>query len=386
MLEPETTGPLRIWEVYEEYDFPRLFSARDRRGRTYLVVSAHQAKDRLDWLIAELSHERLEAVRDGVAQVRDVFESPEDACLIHYLQYRNGTTQTELVSPSDIESSWLPAPGHLGPISEARSRTDPVVVARVENRDVIDLAIETAPRKHEIPSKAMGKTLTTLQALVDAAGEWISGRQAVRGPIPDDIAALTAMNFQAAFAGSLIIRLRAAQNTQMIEGALQERALTTICDLVGAGADESALREMLRAISPRTANRYRAFLASLSELHAAVSVEYATSRSSQATLRKLTRAEIQDALRIVSEVTQTLGTTVTVEAILVGLNVRLQIFELRTSDDEKIAGQLSNPPDESLQHATVNERYTASLLQIVETNESTGQEVMKYVLERLEHL
>lgn len=63
-LFPEL-GALEVFEVYEFYDEPVLFAARNGRDELFLVTLAEDDSARRSWLYAPMSRRRFLEVRSG---------------------------------------------------------------------------------------------------------------------------------------------------------------------------------------------------------------------------------------------------------------------------------------------------------------------------------
>lgn len=105
-------GCLRIVEVYDFFDGPRLFSATSGSGATYLAFWVVEGDDADAWLYVAISVNRLDDVVEGAVSLRDAYTKPEDGVVFEVRTPFDGSPST-LVSkvPADIDDAALPLPG-----------------------------------------------------------------------------------------------------------------------------------------------------------------------------------------------------------------------------------------------------------------------------------
>lgn len=104
-----TLGHLRIVEVFDFYDGPRLFSARNSVGTTYVAYWADEVQQEDIWLYVPVSHQRLQSVRSGSVSLREVFLAPEDGTVFEVSTPKNrGAASVKQLAPSEIDSERLP--------------------------------------------------------------------------------------------------------------------------------------------------------------------------------------------------------------------------------------------------------------------------------------
>lgn len=114
MLPKNTSlGELEIEEIYEFYDFPRLFSCKNRLGHFYLVISIEDLDDGWKWLYVPVSESRLQKIRLGEITLRDSFKNAEENLIYSVLLYTDASIPPEVktVSCEKIPEQWLPEKG-----------------------------------------------------------------------------------------------------------------------------------------------------------------------------------------------------------------------------------------------------------------------------------
>src|SRR5260370_25873789 len=82
--------PLKIVEVFDAYDGPRLFSARDAAGRLFLALWVDERGDESVWLYLPLSLKRLTALKQNETDLRSAFVESEDKVVFRVIQANKG--------------------------------------------------------------------------------------------------------------------------------------------------------------------------------------------------------------------------------------------------------------------------------------------------------
>jgi hypothetical protein len=102
-------GSLSIVEVWDQYDGPRLFVARNRAGASFIGYWADQDEKSEVWLYVGASARRCEEVRRG-SLLRQAFTQPEDDILVEVtLNTATGAFQAwRLMSPAQVSADRLP--------------------------------------------------------------------------------------------------------------------------------------------------------------------------------------------------------------------------------------------------------------------------------------
>jgi hypothetical protein len=112
---PQSTilGRLKILEVYEFYDIPRLFCCQNAAGQRYLVLSIDEDEFSLVWLYVAISPQRFQALRISQITLRDAYLKAEDDIVLKVATRQDGYDTIELVYCPEIPEDWLPAAGEL---------------------------------------------------------------------------------------------------------------------------------------------------------------------------------------------------------------------------------------------------------------------------------
>jgi hypothetical protein len=117
--------PLSIVEVFDAYDGPRLFSARDAAGVLYLALWVDDMEDESIWLYLPLSASRMAELQQGQLDLRSAFLAPEMNTVFRVRESaRGGMRTSETLPPTAIPHDELPTPGEYLHHGQERSPTD----------------------------------------------------------------------------------------------------------------------------------------------------------------------------------------------------------------------------------------------------------------------
>lgn len=116
-------GRLSINEVYDYYDGPKLFTAKNSSGTTYLAFWADQDGAGDVWLYVPISNGRLQKVKTGEVSLRNTFIESEDgfAFKIH-TSFDGSTNRVDCVLGKEIDDELLPLPDDRLSITKGRQR------------------------------------------------------------------------------------------------------------------------------------------------------------------------------------------------------------------------------------------------------------------------
>jgi hypothetical protein len=112
---PQSTilGRLKILEVYEFYDIPRLFCCQNAASQRYLALSIDEEEFSLVWLYVAISPQRFQALCLSQITLRDAYLKAEDDVVLKVVTCQDGYDTIELVHCPQIPDDWLPAVGEL---------------------------------------------------------------------------------------------------------------------------------------------------------------------------------------------------------------------------------------------------------------------------------
>lgn len=107
-------GRLEIIEVYEYYDRPVLFTAKNGAHFHYLVMMLDETSSSTSWLYVAVSQERWHAIRMGQVSLRAAYQQAEDAIVYEVTIFDAGhPTQIRILPSNTLTDEQLPAVGEV---------------------------------------------------------------------------------------------------------------------------------------------------------------------------------------------------------------------------------------------------------------------------------
>jgi hypothetical protein len=108
-LPPENLlGKLKIVEVLDWYDGPRLFIAELPSGARYIAFWADEQEDESLWLYSAVSEKRISDLISGNIDLRRIFTDPEDGGIFLIRLSNEGASSIERNVADQLEQDWLP--------------------------------------------------------------------------------------------------------------------------------------------------------------------------------------------------------------------------------------------------------------------------------------
>lgn len=123
-------GRLRILEVWDEYDGPRLFVAVNASATLFVAFWADQTDDVDTWLYVAVSEARLERVQSGSITLRDAFTTAEDGNVFVVRvprKERDGQSLVEAVRAAAIDLDLLP------PGDDRLAADEPIILPAIQS-------------------------------------------------------------------------------------------------------------------------------------------------------------------------------------------------------------------------------------------------------------
>lgn len=383
-------GTLVIDEVIEYYDFPRLFACRSNTGQKYIALSVCDDEDSFDWLYLAVSELRKSAILRGHLPLATAFKSPESGYVIKVVTYV--TNRAPLVShlfPEQIPDEDLPAPDYIlrvaqdAPTQTARESAKNVAIAT--RRETFDYRIFPGRRDiHEIPARKLGGILTSTQELVDALGQASSGEPTVRGPISGEILQRTRLQVSHTFLGSFGVQLSAAEYSDLLNHSLVAKALSELSNIILAKDSEDLLSNKLHSLRGRVTSKYRRLLKELSDLNSGISFEWGSVIPNMGGTFEMTPEEVRSAYAIVDRMEVAMAEEMTIRGKLIGFNSRTRRYEIMSSDDGRsYAGKVADDVSLEIPNPAIGQFYEVDLRMLIETQSTSGDELIRWVLVRL---
>lgn len=383
-------GELTLSLVLEYYDFPRLFICRSSTGQSYVAVSTFDDEGESHWIYLPISSLRIESLLAGGVQLRTAFQQPEGGYLIRLVsQHATRKHEVTFVLPDQVPEEDLPSPDYA--ISEQTQ--EPVLdinlsarqVASATKRETFNYRIYPGqPKTHEIPARKLGGILTSTQELVDALGQAAQGEPTIRGPIPAELLRRTKINVSHSFRGSFGVQFRSTQYSDLLDQSLVASALSEFFKLLQAEDSPDLLSNKLHALRGRVASKYRSLLKELADIDSGLALDWGSVNPTGGGTFQLTAEQVKKAYAIVDRIDIEMAQEITVSGKLIGFNSRTQRYELLSSDDGRTySGKVSDDAKVEVSNPAIGQFYEADLRMLVETQSSSGDELIRWVLVRL---
>ncbi|MCO4854904.1 hypothetical protein MKD49_00235 [Herbaspirillum sp. WGmk3] len=381
-------GSLQLGQVIEHYDFPRIFTCANVSGQTYIAVSTYDDDEEYDWLFLSISKTREDALGSGELSLYNAFKRPEDGYVVQVKVYNEGPDEVEYLLPDQISDSDLPSPDYLATWTRdvARSADDettyPARTAAAIRRETFNYRIyPDNPNTHEIPSRKLGAILTSTQELIDALGQSSTGNPTIRGPLPTELLQKTRVNVAKLFHGSFGVQFRAGEPTDLLDESVVSAALEEFANVIGAADAEDLLSNKLHALKGRVTSKYRRLLKELSDIESGLVFDWGSVSPSKGGTFKLSAAQIRQAYEIVDRIDIELAEEVVVRSKLIGYNSRTKRYELRSAEEDKTySGKVSDNAQIPEADIHIGAYYNAHLRMLVETQSTSGDELVRWVL------
>jgi hypothetical protein len=256
----------------------------------------------------------------------------------------------------------------LPPADEAEDFIDR---AAQQHRSLLRLALGFDLTRNEAPTRSIGQALVGVQELIDAIGQAHEGEPTTRGVIPEEILLRTDSMLVGAFAGSFVLELAGVAQLDLFEESLFSRSADTLIDLIRIANDKQVLGDRLLTLKGRVPAKLRSFIEDVATVKGSLQISHATAT------RRLSEARLSvDQTKDLSEWLGGLevGDTVrhTLNAQLIGINVRTRIYELRDDGGAKWTGRIHDSAMDAASAATVNRNYRATIEEVAESSSATG--------------
>jgi hypothetical protein len=381
-------GELELFELFEFYDVPRLFSAKSKTGALYLGLSIFDDYEDFEWLYVAISPDRIKELINQNLCLHTVFSKPENDYLFKVYTNISGDTKFEYILPEQLSSDDLPVKGTKVKV-EGRSKSyglgevDPKAASLSSVRETFNIHLYPWDTKlPELSTRNFGNILVSTQELIDALGQICEDEEpSIKGAIPADILQQTKMNTCQIFEGSFGVQFKSANVSDLFGESLASKAIHEFLGLLSAQDNEDDLSNKLHVLKGRVASKYRRLLKEVNNLGSGIKFEWGSPNSLYGGQFELTKAQVEKAHSIVDSIDVQMSEAVEVKAKLIGLNVRTKRYEiLGLESDERFSGQVSQETIGDIEHAVINNNYVATLKKIIETKSSSGDETIKWVL------
>lgn len=387
-LLPQSTflGYLEIFEIYEYYDKPCLFSCHNRAGHIFLALWVDETSAFDRWFYAPISLGRLAYLKSGSIDLRSAFFNAEDKFVFDVeVFYDNNSSNIKIMACRDLTDDLLPVEGEflnyesptLTPKKAEASRT-----AIQINREVLDLTFNFPPLYGtEAPIANFGIILQSLQNLIDAIGQVKTGHEGQLGKIPFRITEETKLAMTGTFSGSFGVEIIALSPGNLFGESLVREAIEEFIALLNVGSKIEQLRERLLGLRGRSISRYRHLLKGLVAAGTGVGIEWGSPQDGRGGEAHLPLTTAKAVIDILDQITTENPVQYEITGELIGGNKRTASYEIKDSrKSEKYSGKVLEQAIQDIAEATLGEIYVAIIQEKVEVFPMTGVEKIEYEL------
>ncbi|MUG72801.1 DUF6575 domain-containing protein [Paenibacillus validus] len=385
---PFPIGDLKIIEVFEYIDGPKIFSCENSEGQIFVTNWIDTSPQFDTWFYVPVSKKRLTEIRSGVVSLRDCILRAEQGLVYEVVTPVRGTGEV-LVNRRNVDSiieDELPDEESYIEVSgiDADYREDTLLPAKKEviksaqlaKRDVLDISFNTNnSHEHEIDAYVLGSALLYTQDIVSfiPLQKKTSGRYKLAKERSEK-SKLKAVGFYAASFG---VRLESEATTDLFGDTELSKTLEIFMSLIDSTKDIKRLKIEINNLNLKVIQVYYDFLKLLDSENVELIAEWA-SPNEKHMVSRLDKKDILSAINAINEENKIDEHQITVKGQLVGINVKRNKFNLITENDEHIHGFIT----ETLRKTqfTVPLNVEANIKERTEANLLTGKETITYTL------
>lgn len=181
-------GTLRIVDILDWYDGPKLFVAENAVGTRYFALWADEFPDANEWLYVPVSETRLNDLYTRTVSIREAYVAPEEP-FVYRIRVRPSGRKTKVtrVHPRDLEIDDLPPEDDFLEVKESFSNAQPRTTT-TEAASIHKIRV-ARPRARHTPS---------FEGMVEATAQWTKALRA---------ATATPVRLLSASIGSFVVEL-----------------------------------------------------------------------------------------------------------------------------------------------------------------------------------
>ncbi|UYP17717.1 hypothetical protein OED52_13655 [Rhodococcus sp. Z13] len=393
---PEGTilGQLRLGEVFEQYDGPRLFTCESKTGQLYLVTWADEGEDHDLWLYLPVSRERFAVIRSGGVSVRDALVNAEDRVFVVKMPFAETEeiTLDSILAGSDLPDEWLPdsdymieLPTHTAPV--ASTPEELAIKAHRELRPILRLEVEPAMSKRTAaPTRAVGALLVSAQNLLDNVGNsLLSGGREIssKGRIRSDSLYETSSEVIGLSAASFVVDIASTRFNSLF-GSVFEESAGLIARALATQGNSRAFKNQISGLHPRAAKSFRKFVRDLANFNGPATV-VAASQDLRYVEANLEVEEINKLLAVLNYLAPDEEETVITGTMRLFMgDVSNQTFGLSDLKSEiRYTGYVDEDAMEAFGRARLNTNYLVAISATSVTDELTNETQHTYRLMKI---
>jgi hypothetical protein len=426
-------GALSYHEVYFEYNGPQLFSAKNTKGKFFFAMHAPRDETGDNWLWREISRLRLAAIKDNRIDLASVFKAEASGGLF-VVTFTGDAVSVRHANATELPEKWFPKPDiyleeeEEEEEEELSSIPNPQIVRAVEPRRYLEAAafdlppelLET-PLWREIPEgrallaamrvpvheaaqhsrrivcdfiiqpgqirtdvgvASLGSLLMKTQRMMDVFGT--SGIPARSMSIARILKSRMELKAVAPFPGSFGLRLESS-NGDLAPDKNVNKAFESLFELISAGKNLTAVREILQPLGRRAAIHYRAFAKALADISGDFVAEIGIPGAEGPLRTAINGNEVKILVQLLEAEILEFGRDEEFVGKLMGASLRNRLFLLE-SDDRAISGRIADEAMAEMENKKLKAIHRAKIHTTVEINEATGEEKERHILLSIEEI
>lgn len=346
---PFPVGAVKIIDVFEYYDGPKVFACESITGQKYVVNWIDTTPTSDTWFYVPVSQTRYLSLLNGQVSLRDCILRSENAIVLEVLTPKGQCNKVEINyrEVDTIVEEELPDPDSFLELERQAStlpqREDTALTAARSGRDVLDISLNVNDRHgNEVDAELLGEVLIATQNLANHIG---SNTNSSRGPIARGVLNAYKLKASGFFAASFGVRLKSDTLQGLFGDTDASNTLERLMELFDATSEEERFRTVVKSLNIRAIKSYYTLLNRLDNDNTQMKAEWA-SPSQKYRETSLKSGNIKKALNILIKETKSEIRQIEVKGILVGVNTDLNKFNLHTENDGYISGSIG----ESLKH------------------------------------
>jgi len=236
----------------------------------------------------------------------------------------------------------------------------------------------------ELDAMALGAILMSFQELANALGQYCKGEVTLEGAIPADILEATKFRATQIFEGSFGIQLKSKSMNDLFYSSLASDVLLELTNLLESRDNEDNISNKLHSLKGRVASKYRRFLKEVTKLDSPLKIQWGSPNSERGNVLSISRQELKNAYTLVNKIDVDMSESVVFKAELLGLDVETKRYRVKhIPNNEHYTGKISEESLQQVAHSEINGIYEVTLKKVIETNSSSGAEITKWVLVKL---
>lgn len=392
---PQNTllGKVSLQCVIEYYDFPRTFTCANSTGQNYIVISTYDDDDEYHWLYLPISNLRKKEILCGRLPLKSAILNPEGGYLFFVKTYNGDTKkpQIEPLFPEQISDDDLPSSDYIINVNNyaenVESIINPLEAAIATYRETFNYHIFTNQvNRHEIPARRLGSILTSTQELLDALGQVHDSGPTTRGSISKETLNKTQMDVAMVFPSSFGIQLRAKHFNDLIGDSTLSSALQEFSNILTDGDSAISLSDRLHKLKGRVTSKYLLLLKELKDIGSGLVFDWGGLTKNTGGRFELTYEQVKNAYEVVSRIEIDKADEIKIKGILIGYHSRTKRYEIQAVDESRsYAGKIADDAYIEVSKPTIGNIYVAHLRMLIETQSTSGDEVVRWELTGLAH-